>query len=84
MKYIIYKESVDDYGKGKTFKYKVLNNARKKWKELFGGNFERGFGYYISFDGVVKANITVEPYNDANQLKAEELVTGRKPFADWG
>ena len=27
MKYIIYKESIDDYGKGRTFKYKVLNNA---------------------------------------------------------
>jgi hypothetical protein len=84
MNHIIYAQSIDDYGKGRTFKYKFLSNARKKWRELFGGDFERGGSYYTSYDGISIATISVEPYDKVNSLKAEELITGRKPFADWG
>ena len=78
MKYVIYKESIDDYGRGRVYKFKLLSNARKKFKEIFGNDFEKGSGYYISYDGVVKASISVEPYDKVNSLKAEELITERK------
>tara|TARA_R100000935_G_C2731384_1_gene122107 strand:- start:47 stop:301 length:255 start_codon:yes stop_codon:yes gene_type:complete len=84
MEYVIYTESIDDYGKGRTHKYKVLKNAKKKWSDMFGNDFERGSGYYTANDGVVIATISIVPHDAVKLREAEKKITGCDPYADFG
>ena len=47
MKYVIYKEAIDDYGEGDTIKFDKLKDAQSWWKEWFGNSFEYGSGYIV-------------------------------------
>ena len=47
MKYVIYKEAIDDYGQGDTIKFDKLEDAQSWWKEWFGNSFE--YAVDISF-----------------------------------
>ena len=84
MEYVIYTEAIDDYGRGRTHKYKLLKNAKKKWSDMFGDDFERGSGYYTANDGVVIATISIVPHDPWKLIEAEKEITGRSPYADFG
>ena len=83
MEYVIYTEAIDDYGRGRTHKYKLLKNAKKKWSDMFGDSFERGSSYYTANDGVVIATINVVPHDALKLREAEKEITGRDPYADY-
>ena len=80
MKYVIYKESIDDYGDGQTVKFDQLKEAQAWWKEWFGNDFEYGSGYITSHDGVATAVISVEPHDSMSRREAQKLITGRDPY----
>ena len=80
MKYVIYKESIDDYGNGRTVKFDQLEEAQAWWKEWFGNDFEYGSGYITSHDGVDTAVISVEPHDSMSRREAQKLITGRDPY----
>ena len=75
MKYVIYKEAIDDYGEGDTIKFDKLEDAQSWWKEWFGNSFEYGSGYIVSHDGVLTARISVEPHGSMEKREVQTLVT---------
>lgn len=83
MKYVIYQESIDDYGKGRTVRFDQLEKAQAWWKEWFGDNVEVLPSYCVAHDGVSTAYISVEPQDAMSKREAVKLITGRDPFADW-
>ena len=82
MKYVIYREAIDDYGQGDTIKFDKLDDAQSRWKEWFGNSFEYGGGYIVSHDGVLTARISVEPHDAMSKQAAIRQITGRDPYAD--
>ena len=82
MKYVIYNESIDDYGKGRTLQFDQLEKAQAWWSDMFGNNFERGSGYYTANDGVVIATISIVPHDAVKLREAEKKITGCDPYAD--
>ena len=83
MKYVIYKEAIDDHGEGDTIKFDKLEDAQSWWKEWFGNSFEYGGGYIVSHDGVITARISVEPHDAMSKREVQTRITGRDPYADW-
>ena len=83
MKYVIYKEAIDDHGEGETHKFDKLEDAQSWWKEWFGNSFEYGGGYIVSHDGVITARISVEPHDAMSKQAVIRQITGRDPYADW-
>ena len=82
MKYVIYKEAVDDYGQGDTIKFDKLEDAQSWWKELFGNSFEYGGGYMVSDDAVLTARISVEPHDAMSKQAVIRQITGRDPYKE--
>ena len=82
MKYVIYREAIDDYGQGDTIKFDKLEDAQSWWKEWFGNSFEYGGGNIVSHVGVLTARISVEPHDAMSKQAAIRQITGRDPYAD--
>ena len=83
MKYVIYKEAIDDHGEGETHKFDKLEDAQSWWQEWFGNSFEYGGGYIVSHDGVLTARISVEPHDAMSKQAVIRQITGRDPYAHW-
>tara|TARA_R110001599_G_scaffold52504_9_gene146736 strand:+ start:81 stop:395 length:315 start_codon:yes stop_codon:yes gene_type:complete len=65
-------ETIDSYGELTVHKFDTFRKARAYWKELFDDQVEKGGGYWISWDGIMKAYIGFTVPNNMSDKDAQE------------